>query len=407
MFTLFSVPFITENAKRFLNVIVQIEGVRVGIITQDPEDRLPELVRQRMAGHWKVTDALNTDQLEWAARELSQRHGKIHRLLAANEQSQVPIAEVRDRLGIEGMTAKIARNFRDKDQMKLCFEQAGVPCARHVRAVDENSAWRFAEDVGYPLCVKPIAGAAAQATYRVENAESLRDVLRASAPSNAQPLQIEEFIVGDEHSFDTMSLDGKPLWHSLTRYLPTPLEVMRNPWIQWRVILPREVDAPMYDDIRQIGFKALSALGMGTGISHLEWFRRRDGSIAVSEVGARPPGAEIVTIMNRANDIDLYRGWCELVIFGRFTPPAERKYAVGTAFLRGLGGAYVKAVHGLEAVLHDLGDLVTDMKAPQPGQTAAITYEGEGYIIVRHPETTVVESALQYIISNVRVELVG
>ena len=39
------------------------------------------------------------------------------------------------------------------------------------------------------------------------------------------------------------------MWHSLTHYYPTPLEVLRNPWIQWSVVLPREIDDPRYDDI--------------------------------------------------------------------------------------------------------------------------------------------------------------
>lgn len=407
MFVIFCTPFFNENAKIFLNAITSLNGVRVGVISQEPQEVLSSEMRQRFAGHWRVQDALNADQLTVAARELSKRHGPIHRLFANNEQSQVPVAEARDRLGIDGMNAETARNFRDKARMKDLFHKAGVPCARHARVENEADAWLFVEQVGFPVCIKPLAGAAAQSTYRVENGDALRDVLRASGPSAANPLQIEEFVVGDEHSFDTFSLLGQPLWHSLTRYLPTPLEAMRNPWIQWRVVLPREVDTPMYDDIRKIGRQALSALGMGTGLSHLEWFRRKDGSIAISEVGARPPGAQIVTLMNRAHDVDLYRTWSELMVFGNFTQPSPRKYAVGVAFLRGLGGGRVKAVHGLEGVLRDLGGLVTDVRPPQPGQPASISYEGEGYVIVRHTQTAYVESALLHIVSNVRVELVG
>ncbi|MBT9583463.1 hypothetical protein IV102_08935, partial [bacterium] len=84
---------------------------------------------------------------------------------------------------------------------------------------------------------------------------------------------------------------------------------------------------------------------------------------------------------------------------------AQRKYAVGTAFLRGLGGGYVKSVHGMDYVLKQLGTKLVEWKTPEPGQAAGITYEGEGYIMVRHPETSVVEEALELIINNVRVEL--
>jgi hypothetical protein len=146
---------------------------------------------------------------------------------------------------------------------------------------------------------------------------------------------------------------------------------------------------------------------MGTGLSHLEWFRRNDGSLAVSEIGARPPGAQIVTLNCRAHDIDLYDLWARLMIFDAFTPPTERKYAAGAAYLRGLGSGRVKAVHGLDDVLRDLGERVTDVRRPEIGQMASISYEGEGYVLVRHPETQVVEDALSQIVSRVRVELVS
>ncbi len=414
MFVIFVTPFFTENARRWLETLTALQEVRLGVISQETQEVLPQALRSKLAGHWRVDDALNSDQLTWAARELSKTHGQPIRLLAVNEQSQVPAAEVRERLGIAGMTRETALNFRDKARMKTAFRTANVPCARFAGVMAEPEAWAFVNQVGYPICVKPLAGAAAQSTYRVENADMLRDVLRASGPSPAQPLQIEEFVTGSEHSFETMSLNGQHLWHSLTHYHPTPLEAMRNPWIQWRIVLPREVDDAQYDDIRQIGQQALGALGMQTGLSHLEWFRRSDGSIAVSEVGARPPGAQIVTLNCRAHDIDLYALWARLMIFDEFTPPTERKYAAGAAFLRGLGSdgighrrGQVKAVHGLDEVLHDLGGMVTDMRRPEIGQLASISYEGEGYVLVRHPETCMVEDALSQIVARVRVELVG
>lgn len=111
--------------------------------------------------------------------------------------------------------------------------------------------------------------------------------------------------------------------------------------------------------------------------------------------------------MNRAHDIDLYRGWAELMVFGAFEPPAERRYAAGVAFLRGLGTGRVESVHGLDAVLHELGGLLTDMQRPRIGQQASTTYEGEGFVLVRHPRTDVVAEALLRIVNTVRVRLIS
>jgi hypothetical protein len=105
------------------------------------------------------------------------------------------------------------------------------------------------------------------------------------------------------------------------------------------------------------------------------------------------------------NDINLYRAWAELVVLGRFEPP-QRRYAAGTAYLRGMGRGRVRAVHGAEKLQRELGHLVVESRLPRPGQPVASGYEGQGYVIVRDPDTEVVRDALRRIVSGIRVELV-
>lgn len=407
MFIIYVCPFFSENTKLFLNALVGIPEIRLGVISQESQDVLPRKLSSRFAGHWMVGDCLDVDHIAWAAEGLSRIHGKIERILGPSEQIQIQLAEVRERLGVEGMDANTARNFRDKDRMKGLWRRDGVPCARSVAAHSPQQAIEFVDRVGYPVCVKPIDGAATQSTFRVEDSKTLAEVLKASMVSTQRPLQIEEWVTGEEHSFETVTIEGVPIWHSLTRYLPTPLDAMRNPWIQYQVILPREVDSPKYDDIRLAGRAALKSLGIRTGLSHMEWFRREDGGVTLGEVAARPPGVQIMPLINRAHDIDFFTGWCRLMIFGVFTPPAERKYAAGCAFLRGMGAGRVHAVHGLEDTLRELGDLVTDIRVPHVGEPKGLSYEGEGWLIVRHRETSVVEAALSHAVSNIHVELYG
>jgi Biotin carboxylase len=89
------------------------------------------------------------------------------------EQLQVPLAQVREHLGIAGMDPVTANNFRDKAQMKTVLRAAGVPCARHKLAVGAADALEFAERVGFPLVVKPPAGAGAKSTFRLDDAADL------------------------------------------------------------------------------------------------------------------------------------------------------------------------------------------------------------------------------------------
>lgn len=391
-------------ATQMIDAAVSLPGVRLAVIAQEPLASLSPRLAERLAGHWQIRDVTDAAQLGEAVAGLTARLGAVDRLFGAFEQLQVPLAQTRARFGIPGMRPEAAHRFRDKAVMKETLRAAGVPVARHRLVLCAEDAWAFAREVGFPLVAKPPAGAGARNTERIEHAAALEHWLTEQPPHAERPLLLEEFLSGREHSLETVSINGRAVWHSLTHYDPTPLEVLEQPWVQWCVVLPREVDDPRYDDIRTVGAQALTALGMDTGVSHCEWFRRADGSIAISEIAARPPGAQITTMISRAHDIDFVKAWAVLQLYGTFDAP-ERKYAVGAAFLRGQGRGVVRALEGLDVVARELGTLVTDYRLPATGQTPTGSYEGEGFIILRHPDTDVVVHALRRLVSTLRVRL--
>ena len=100
----------------------------------------------------------------------------------------------------------------------------------------------------------------------------------------------------------------------------------------------------------------------------------------------------------------MYSAWSRLMIEDHFEPP-ERTHSAGAAYLRGQGQGAVKAIHGLEQAQRELGELVVDVKLPQAGQAQASGYEGEGYAILQHPHTDIVEHGLKRMIEIIRVEL--
>ncbi len=404
MHVVFVAPFFMDTTMRFIRAVAELPGVQTSLVTQEPKDKVPADLRQSLAGYAQVDDALSPSHIRQGVELLTQKLGKPHRLLGTLEHIQVQLAEVRDALNIAGLKAEHAHNFRDKARMKDALRAGGLPCARHREILQPQDARDFVTQIGYPIVIKPREGVGAAVTFRVDSDTELEEALAAIRPTPARAAVAEEFITGDEHSFEVVSVGGKPVWHSLTRYDPPPLDVLRNPWIQWTVLLPREIDGPQWDAVREVGFRALKVLGMATGISHMEWFRRKDGTVAISEIAARPPGAQIMTLNSFAHDTDMYKAWAQLVVFEKFTP-LERKFAAGAAFFRGQGEGRVKRIHGMERAQKDLGHLVVEARLPQIGQPQATSYEGEGYAVLRHPETRVVENALRHLVSTVRVEL--
>ncbi len=169
-------------------------------------------------------------------------------------------------------------------------------------------------------------------------------------------------------------------------------------------MLPRDISGKEYDGGREIGVKAVKVLGLETGFTHMEWFQRDDGSLAIGEIAARPPGANIVRMNGFAHDADMYRAWARAVVDDAFDGPYHRRWAVGCAFLRGQGRGRIVRVQGVARANELVGQHVVEAHLPTTGAPKSDSYEGDGYVIVRHGDTEVVKRALQTIIENIRID---
>lgn len=389
---------------RFARALRSLQGVRLlGLFQEAPRGEIAGIYDDVVV----VRDALDPRQLFEGVEALRRRHGDPFRIVGILENLQVQLAMVRQHYGLPGGDPEAADRFRDKGLMKEALRAIGIPCARHARVRSEEDAWAFAAEVGFPLVLKPPAGAGSRSTYEVRNPDDLRHALAEMRPSSRNEVLAEEFLEGREYSFETLCVRGRPVFHSIGRYFPGPLEVTRTPWIQWVCVLPRDIGGPWFDDVRRIGFDAVSRLGMGSGMTHMEWFRRTDGSVAVGEIAMRPPGAQFVSVMSHAHDADMYRAWARAAIDDAFDGPYDRRYAVAIAYLRGPGHGRVAAVEGVDEAQKQVGELVVEAKLPTVGAPKSSSYEGDGYAILRHPSDDVVLAAVKTVIETVKVRYDG
>lgn len=395
---LFVAPFLLDATLKYIQAAAAVPDVRLIVLTQDDPSKLP-----RGAQHYAMADALDPRQIIDAGRAIARQTGGLHRVIGILENAQDAIAAAREELGLPGPSPEVARRFRDKALMKDTLRAAGLPCARHKLLRSAEEAWAFAQATGLPLVLKPPDGAGCRATYQINNSNELQAALVEVQPSPQRVVLAEEFIVGDEYSYDTITIRGRQVFHNILRYLPGPLDVVRNDWIQWCAVAPRDISGPEFDPIRTVGNAAIGALGLDTGMTHMEWFRRRDGSAVISEVGARPPGAQFTSVMSYAYDRSLYHAWAEAVINEAVSGAFERKFSAGIAFLRGAGRGGVAAIDNLDAAQAKVGHLVVEARLPVVGAPKSSTYEGDGFVILRHPETAVVEAALKLIIETVKI----
>lgn len=99
----FVAPYLLDTTTRFVEAAARLPDTRMALITCEPEERLPPQLRESLAGHWRIDDPLDPGQIAAAVQGLSRQLGPVERLLAVLEQLQVPLAQVREYLGIPGM----------------------------------------------------------------------------------------------------------------------------------------------------------------------------------------------------------------------------------------------------------------------------------------------------------------
>jgi hypothetical protein len=367
----------------FTRALAAVGATVIGVGDQ-PTSALPEAAREVLAHYEHVT--LSNEGAVLGALHGLARHVSVDRVECLWEPYMFLAARIRESFGVPGMTVEQTVPFRDKERMKQAIDAAGIRTPWHVRATTVAAVWEAAERVGYPLIVKPIAGAGSADTYRVDSAPELADVLPLLR--HVPEVSVEEFIDGEEFTFDTVCANGSILFENVMWYRPRPLQMKMHEWISPTSIVLRDLTVPDLQGGRRMGAEVLSALGFGTGFTHMEWYRKSDGEAVFGEIGARPPGARVVDLMNYATDGDLYVAWAEAVVNGRLSQPLEHRFNSGCVFKRAKGVGRITHVYGLEALLAEYGEHVVlvdllPLGAPRRDWRAVLI--SDGMIIVRHP----------------------
>lgn len=362
-------------------------GARVfGVGDQGKEGLAPEL-KKALHAYLPVQNLWDEDATALKIRDWVKGQS-IDRVECLWEPGMILASKVRASLGVPGMTVAQTVPFRDKVEMKKVLDAAGVRTPRHARVRSQKECWDAAERLGWPLIIKPVAGAGSADTYPLREPADLEAAL--AKMGHVPEATIEEFVEGEEHTFDTVCADGNILYENIAWYRPTPLVAKLNEWVSAQATCLRDIDRPDLMIGRELGRQVMKALGFQTGFTHMEWFRNAKGEAIFGEIGARPPGARLVHLMNYASDMDLFRGWAEAVCWGKLTQNTTKKYNCGVIFKRAQGaGNIIRRYEGLDRLMARFGEhvVVVDLapigSARRDWKSSAI---GDGWVVVRHPD---------------------
>src|SRR5689334_17085477 len=256
MRVVFLSPTYPPEMRQFTRGLAEVGVEVLGVGDGHPDDEL----RRYLSGYLQVPSIM--DEPDVMARVHGWLRGRdVDTVLANWEPLVLTAAKLRERFGMPGMSVDAVRGFRDKQLMKERVAAAGLRVPKATRARSIKEVWAAIEDIGFPAIVKPISGAGSADTYRADSPIELERVLPSMR--HVEEAIVEEFIDGDEHTYDTVCIDGAPVYESVTRYLPNALEMRSIEWISPMMLSVKDLTRPDVVPGVELGRGVLRALGMG------------------------------------------------------------------------------------------------------------------------------------------------
>ena len=382
MRVVFLSPTYPPEMRQFTRGLAEVGAEVLGVGDGQPDGEL----KRYLSDYLQVPSIMDEDDV--IARVHAWLRGRtVDHVLANWEPLVITAARMRERFGLPGMSADVVRGFRDKQLMKERVAAAGLRVARARRVRTAAEARAAVEHTGLPAIIKPISGAGSADTYKLESMADLEKVLPALG--HVIEASCEEFITGDEYTYDALCVDGEPRYENVTRYLPNALEMRSHEWVSPIMLSVRDLAQPHLQPGLTLGRQVMKALGMGDGMVHMEWFLTPSGEAVFGEIACRPGGACIVDQINYTSDIDIFREWARISTTGRFDASTERKYNVGIIFKRAQGHGTITNIVGLRRYLERYGAGVVEDNLLRPGTPRRdwkSTLLSDGYLIIRHPD---------------------
>ena len=400
MHVLFVEPRFPANQRQFVRALHAVGAKITGIGEHPPDSELMSW----MHAFERVSSVVNEEAMLETVRRIQAREW-VDRLECTVEAHILPVAHVREKCKIPGTSVRTAFLCRDKPAMKEALRAAGVPCAQSIGTSDPAEVRDFAKRVGYPLIIKPRAAAGASGTVRVDDAAGLESEIVKHQVDRGAAVAVEEFVEGHEGFYDTLTIGGRVVHDFASHYYPGVLEAMRTRWISPQIITTNRLSAASYGEMKAMGQKVITALGIGTSATHQEWFASPKG-LKFSEIGCRPPGVGVWDLYSAANDFALFVEWASAIVNGRPTQPPSRRYSAGMIALRPDCDGRITGYEGVDAMHRRFGDWIIDAHMPPPGhatQPVEAGYMANAWVRMKHPDYDTLRGMMTWIGENVKV----
>lgn len=384
----------TTGSGRLFCAAARARDMRPVVLTADPT-RYPYLADDGI--EVLVVDTADGLAIRAACRRLAA--DRLVGVTSSSEYFAATAAAVASELGLPAPDPAAVAGCRRKDQQRAALAAAGVPGPAVRVAASGCAAVQAAEQLGWPVVVKPVAGSGSVGVRRCgcagEVESWVEELLRGRAGGNGRVL-IEQYVAGPEFSVEVF--DGAVIGVVAKHLGPLPY------FVETGHDYPAPIDERDRAALARTGAQAVRVLRLGWGAVHVEMRLTADGP-KIIEVNPRLAGGMIPTAVALSGGVDLVAA---VVARASGQPTSPGGAGLGHAAIRFLlasSAGQVRAAGGTEAALGVPGVRLAVLTVA-PGGTVEITHSFRdrlGYVIATGPSSSAAASRAEYALSQLAV----
>jgi biotin carboxylase len=234
-----------------------------------------------------LDEIFDEDKLLLAIEELN-RKKPVDAIISVLEYVILYVARVAKRLGIAYTDLEGVENSRDKSKMRKKLEEAKLSVVDYVSGDDYDSLLEKADELGYPLIVKPAKGVASFLIKKASNYDELKNVLgtyknefmrlkKIYQTIFSEKIIIEKHLTGKMFSLEIGALNNNYFPFAITdrkRY-------NQDESIELGGTMNADFPPDIIKEIHDYGINFLKTIGLNLGIFHLEMILTENGPVII------------------------------------------------------------------------------------------------------------------------------
>ncbi len=275
-------------------------GYKVLLITEFLDDRGVE-----DADVLIEADTKNPEKALEASIELSNAGHHFDGVLSLCWDTPISVSLIAEHFNLFGISSLIAKHSTYKSLRSAIFHKYNVPAPRFKLAKNLAEVFCAAEEIGFPVVLKPLNLSSSKGVILVKNEKELSSAYEYSTSFNKDPqVVVDEYLIGTEHSTEGLMIDGK-LFLTAISDREFKYKECEPFFVEIGDIMPTSLPQKTAEEMRIVTEKAALSLGITNGVVKGDIICSNDNTIRILELtprlGGPRFGTEMVPLSNGTN----------------------------------------------------------------------------------------------------------